>query len=242
MNEDTISTYCKPLLEVLRCANLAADGWIDGLKRVKQHIEGADPATIVPVPRTASWLETVVMVFILSSGKKPTRPFLQEPVKFPFQDAHTRLNHGNNFKIKVFELGKSMNEWETVLSPPVDRSSPILLPGTQATNDNLLTYLGVTLSPLHPTMRAELAPEYVRYHDQVLQFYPQGPSEATVHLESPFSETDIPATTASSSDHDLGDDLKIREYSPSGCDSAHIVHTIILVWFAGGICCRVSHG
>lgn len=233
--ENTVSKYHKSLLDALRCSHLTADGWIDGLKRAKQYVEGADSATIVPVPGTADWLETVVMVFLLSSGKKPTRPCLQDPVKFPIQDAHSRLNQGNNFNIKVYELGKSMKEWETVLTPPAGRSSPVLLPSIKATNGDLLTYLGVTLSPLHPTMRAQLAPEYVRYHDKVLQFYPQDAYKETIHLESPFSETDIAARTASTSIHDLGDDLKVREYNPSGCDSAHIELNFVLVWFAGGM-------
>ena len=214
---------------------------MDELKRAKQYVEGADSARIAPIPNTACWLETVVTVFLLSCGKKPTRPILREPVKIPFQDAHTCLNQGNDFNIKVFELGKCLKEWQTVLSPPTSRTSPVLLPYTQATNGDLLTYLGITLSPLHSTMRAELVPEYARYHDQVLQFYPQDASNATIHLESPFSESDIAATTASTSDHDLGDDLKIREYNPCGYDSAQIVHTTILVWFAGGVCCRVSY-
>jgi hypothetical protein len=242
VNKAELSECRTSLIEALECRDLVVDGCIQKLRRAKQHIEAPDSVTVSTDPGMANWLEAIAMMFLASGNEKLTRRLL-EPIKFPLQDACHRLNQCNDLQIKVFDLVKNMKEWEAVLSQSSGESSSVLQPRAQGRDQDLLPYLGVSLSPLHPSMRARLAPEYVGFHDRILQYYPRDASVETVRLESPFSQADIAETVTSTFDHDLGHGLRIREYKPLGNDRTHTLHTdiLILIWFAGGKCCLIAN-
>ena len=197
---------------------------------------GSRKISTVPMSARFTWLMNVNIIFLASRSGTITRVLL-EPISFPLQSACKYLNRRPILNVKIHELGNMVVEWARMLSGPCstfEKGSSKGDPGTSRALPDLIEYLGVYASPLHPSVQPRLHPSYVDFHNRVVQFYPREVSAEMIKLESPFPPADVPAVPTRQKIHELENGLRVKEFSPMGLDDEQIGQSGRLVWYAGG--------